>query len=91
MCLTATVMFQKLVWAIFLYTFLNIFIKTEGGLITDFRKLCEYTNIRSNVPVEKSVQRLQKTKSSSSNRKWHISSFLVYLVIISFQTSFINL
>ncbi|KAL5233211.1 hypothetical protein ACI65C_000621 [Semiaphis heraclei] len=42
-------------------------VKTEGGLITDFRKLCEYTNIRSNVPVEKSVQRLQKTKSSSSN------------------------
>jgi len=58
---------------------------TEGGLITaDFRKFRKYTNIRSNVPDEKSVQRLQKTKSTSSNRKWHISLFLDYLVIISF-------
>jgi len=78
------VMSQKLIWAIFLYTFLNTFITTEGGLITDIRKFRENNNIRSNTHEEKGDQRHQKTKSSSSNRKWHISLFLDYLIIISF-------
>jgi len=81
MCLTATVMFQKLVWTIFFYVFFDIFMKTESGLISDFRKCREYTNIRLNVPDEKSVQRLQNLKSTSPNRKWHISLFLYYVGI----------
>ena len=44
--------------------------KTECGLITDFRKFREYTNIRSNDADEKSVQGFRQSESmcSSLNR-----------------------
>ncbi|KAL4149928.1 hypothetical protein QTP88_003779 [Uroleucon formosanum] len=56
--------FQKLVLAIFFYVFLNTVTKTEGGLITDFRKFREYTNIRLNDADENSVQRIRQSKNT---------------------------
>lgn len=62
-------MFQKLVWVFFLLALLDIVMKTEGGLITDLRKLRGYANIMSNEAGKKSdtnCQQFQHSKSTYS-------------------------
>lgn len=57
-------MFQKLVWVFFLSALLNIVTKTEGGLITDLRKLRGYANIMSNEAGKNSDTNFQQFQHS---------------------------
>lgn len=62
-------MFQKLFWVFFLHALFDSVMNTEGGLITDLRKLRGYANIMSNVAGKKSdttFQQFQHSKSTYS-------------------------
>ncbi|KAE9526815.1 hypothetical protein AGLY_013463 [Aphis glycines] len=59
-------MFQKLFWVFFLYALFDSVIKTEGGLITDLRKLRGYANIMSNEAGKKSDITFQQFQHSKS-------------------------
>jgi len=59
-------MFQKLVWVFFLHALLDIVMKTEGGLITDLRKIRGYAKIMSNEADKKSDTNFQQFQHSKS-------------------------
>ncbi|XP_050066737.1 uncharacterized protein LOC126555859 [Aphis gossypii] len=59
-------MFQKLFWVFFLHALFDSVMNTEGGLITDLRKLRGYANIMSNVAGKKSDTTFQQFQHSKS-------------------------